>query len=388
MKLVKNKETCCGCGACKYKCPVDAITMREDEKGFIYPFIDENKCINCGLCTKICPFELPSDSSPVACYASANLDDDQKYKSTSGGVFAAIATNFIMTGGVVCGASLKVIKGKVNVKHVLVNNLHDLEFLQGSKYVKSSLDDVLPEIKKMLKKNIKVLFSGTPCQVAAIKKLFTKYDNILYTIDIICHGTPSEKFLNDYLKLISKNELLDLKFRDKQFGWSLKGIASYRNSIRIITPNNSSYYYLFLKGEIYQDSCYKCPYTSKNRVGDLTIGDYWGIQKYNPELIIENNGPFNTIEGVSCLLENTSKGSELIQKSKDTLTVRKIEYENLLHINTQLREPSKNSNVRDRVFNTYEKNGYIGVELIFISEKIKRKLNRIIKRMKNNVTTK
>ena len=201
-----GKDKCCGCNACEFVCPKDAISMVRDEYGFRYPKIDEDKCISCGLCEKICAFQDKQTKVTKQTYASINLNSEQKGKSSSGGIFAALAEQFIRNGGYVCGSEFKVSNNNANISHCVINSVEDICRLQGSKYVQSNLD-CLSEINELLKKNKKILFSGTPCQVAQIQKLFKKYSDQLYTIDIICHGVPNQKWFNEYLKIIlHKNE--------------------------------------------------------------------------------------------------------------------------------------------------------------------------------------
>ena len=368
--LYAATQKCCGCGACAVVCPKNAITMKLDDRGFRYPSVDNELCVGCGMCIKACAFGKSQKFQPKECYAGANENIVQRKMSTSAGIFSAVATAFLNNGGVVCGAAMDIVNGQADVRHIMIGTIEELPRLQGSKYVQSSAEGCYPAIKSSLEEGKKVLFSGTPCQVAAVKNIFVKYAANLFTIDIICHGVPSQKFFNDYLAYIGKKSMktvAEYQFRNKRRGWGLDGSIKFvgDNQERYFKPEEESYYKLFLNGETYRDSCYACPYAKQQRVGDLTIGDYWGAQKFSPELMAENGGPFNSDEGVSCILENTVAGRELLALAQEYLTVRKISIDKVLIINSQLREPASHTGMRDKVFSKYKKLGYEGVAQMY-----------------------
>ena len=202
--LFNKNADCCGCGACRNVCPTDSITMKEDEYGFIYPIIDEEKCINCYRCVNTCAFQNTQEHQiPIFNYVAYERDDALLYKSASGGIFASIAKQFINEGGVVFGCSMEMEDGILSTKHVGVDKLEDLYKLQGSKYVQSDTGNIYREVLRELKNNRYVLFSGTPCQVAALKHMI-KGDiaKNLITIDLICHGVPSSNLFKSYIKYI------------------------------------------------------------------------------------------------------------------------------------------------------------------------------------------
>ncbi|HHD2595319.1 TPA: Coenzyme F420 hydrogenase/dehydrogenase, beta subunit C-terminal domain [Clostridium perfringens] len=371
--VYKEKKLCCGCGLCASICPKEAITMNIDENGFKYPYIDMDKCIECGLCVNSCKFGLKDNFYESKCYAGVNKNTEQRKLSTSAGIFSAIATTFIKEGNVVCGATMEMQNGVADVKHIVIDSIMDLPKLQGSKYVQSNFENCYEDLKKALNLRKKVLISGTPCQINNVKYVFKKYIDQLYTIDIICHGVPSIRFFNDYLQYIQNKKnikITDFTFRNKKFGWDLIGTYKYiksngeQNEVSFY-PGDSSYYKLFLDGEIYRESCYQCPYACQNRISDLTIGDYWGIEKYSPELMIENGGPFDCKQGVSCVLGNTRRGKEMIDLSIETLELREINIDKVLKINKQLCEPAKFSSKRNKVFSKYEIGKYSEVEKLY-----------------------
>lgn len=362
-----KKNACCGCGACATVCPKDAISLVEDKYGFVYPKIDESVCINCGTCKKVCVFSIKKKSDLCICYACVNQDDNQIMKSASGGVFAAIASEFLKTGGFVCGASVKIENGVITVEHEIINKLDDLSKLQGSKYVQSNTMSAFRDIKNLLKKGERVLFSGTPCQVDAVKSLYRKYiGKSLFTIDIICHGVPSQKFLNGYLCEYQKRlgkQLTYIDFRNKKYGWGKTGIAKFGNKEMLITPENSSYYSFFMESEISRENCYLCPYANLNRVGDLTVGDYWGVTEFSRDLIEKNN--LSEEKGISCLIVNNKNGRELLKKFSGNILLLQIDVLKATIYNTQLREPARHTSKRKWIMETFADKGYAPIEKVF-----------------------
>lgn len=389
-KVYLSKDKCCGCALCQNVCPKSAIKMIPDKYGYTYPVIDQNKCIDCGLCRKNCIFINHDLNQVKETYAAKNINKDELLKSSSGGIFSAIADAFISNDGYVCGAVMNFENGNVNIKHEIINSLDELYKLQGSKYVQSDISDVLVEVKNKLKDGKDVLFSGTPCQVAAVKQLTKRIKNgRLYTIDIICHGVPNRQFFSDYLTNTNKDSnrtIMKFYFRDKEYGWGLDGnqfIKTKSNEIekKKITLDNSSYYKYFLQGETYRESCYKCPFARDQRVGDITIGDYWGVQDYSPELMKENGGNFSSFDGISCLLINTNNGHELIDKFGINVHKENVDYDKIKIVNTQLTEPARHTKLRNKLLDAYIKKGYAGVEKIYKRQSNWHRLKQLIKKI-------
>ena len=217
VQVYASKNNCCGCGGCVSVCPRNAISMQEDKNGFIYPVIDQKNCIDCKLCSKQCAYTKKMEAStPIATYAAASKDEVTLHKSASGGIFTELAKHFLNDGCVV-GAATHYYKEELKVSHIIVDTADRLSFVQGSKYVQSELS-CYEDIRRILEAGKKCLFSGTPCQVAEVKRVFKKYSDLLYTVDIICHGVPNQKFFNSYLnELKKKDELVSFFFRDKEF---------------------------------------------------------------------------------------------------------------------------------------------------------------------------
>lgn len=366
--LFEEKTQCCGCGACVDICPVCAITLKEDEYGFLYPAVEEEKCIHCNQCTKVCLYKNTANThSPIEAYAGVTNNTDI-FKSASGGVFASVATEFIKNGGVVFGAVSDIKSNDLYVSHKGAKTLDELDKMLGSKYVQSDTSKVFSTVENELKNDSKVLFSGTPCQVAALKNYLHKdYEN-LFTVDLICHGVPSQKFFNDYLhNNTSENEKIkNFVFRDKSkgivFTSKLVTETNSKTKIRYIHQGTSSFYYNFLKGSIYRESCYECKFACKDRVGDITIGDFWGA-KANQKEIIDSN--FDPEKGISCILVNTNNGKRLIEQYANKLHTKETTFNIIAMENEQLKNPSKPSQNRQALLDLYKVNGYTAVEKNF-----------------------
>ena len=383
-----KKTECYGCSACVYSCPFGAITMEQDREGFRYPVVDEEKCTGCGKCRKICPSICPKDMSnaPEPESYAVWAEDNVRRDSSSGGFFTVLARSVFAQGGVVCGV---VTDEDFKVFHTVATNEKEFVPMRGSKYVQSDLRDIFPKVKEFLGKGKKVLFTGTPCQVAAIKRCTRgKFEENLFMIDIICHGVPSLKFFNDYLQVEKTKKKMDIQkfiFRDKKYGWGKKGsicgIKKGNTVTELVNSRTSSYYSLFNDGEVFRDCCYKCPFAQEKRVGDLTIGDYWGVEKFSPEVMEENGGDFSKKNGVSCLMINTDKGKEMLACYGENIRKIPVDIEKIKIINTQLNHPVKHTYLRDIIFKVYTQNGYKGVEKIYRKQLVIRKVKSGLKRV-------
>ncbi len=369
-----NKNECCACEACVAICRKNAITLQKDEQGYLYPVINDESCINCGLCNTVC---LYSDKSLLNraeyVYAATTQNLKTAFESASGGVFAEIARQVISNGGIVFGAAMVQEDNTLVTKHIAITTKSELHFLQGSKYVQSRIGSAYKAVEKALKSNVEVLFSGTPCQVSGLKGYLRKEYANLITVDIICHGVPNEQFFQDYLSMIMKQKkgvIKSFKFRDKTKGWGLTAKYDYaKKSGKIKTAlipfRASSYYDMFINGETYRENCYSCPFACKERVGDLTLGDFWGIKKQHPELMIFAGGVYSEDIGISCVLVNTEKGKYMIERISKQLYMNQSTIEKVAAENHQLICPTSRPRTRDEIMDLYANAGYEAVEKYF-----------------------
>lgn len=308
MMSICEKNHCTGCFACKNICPKDAIFTVMDELGKTIPKIDENLCVKCGLCEKVCPINIPiSFSYPKAVYAAWSKDKNDRDLSSSGGLATVFAKTTVDENGIVFGAA----SFEQSVKHISVNSVEKIEMLRGSKYVQSDIGYTFREAKTFLDEGKKVLFVGTPCQIAGLKNFLGKDFSNLTTVDIICHGTPPFSYLDEYLSTISKKAKLwdKVTFRGK---YNFFLTAYNDEKILYQNPQNLDLYFkAFLSGLTYRDNCYECIYASHKRISDITVADFWGLDKSSLK---------NAYDGrISLVMVNTDKGVDLFKKISDKI---------------------------------------------------------------------
>lgn len=379
--VLKEMDKCSGCGLCETVCPAQAIKMEYDKSGFIYPVIQKEKCIDCGLCERKCVVKTVSVEYPRTCYAGVHLDEKIRAKSSSGGMFAALAEYTLEQGGVVFGAAV-VPKGKiVTVKHIMIKNKEELKKLQGSKYVQSDIRECYTNVKQQLSEGKKVLFSGTPCQVAAMKNYLGKeYDDLLL-VDLVCHGTPSilhwEKSIEE--KLQKDEKVFAVSFRGKE-GYMQGEIEFKTEADRIRKENysfrNDSYYSMFLNADSYREGCYQCQYARPERDGDITIGDFWGFEKAYDRAQIEKDAKISLEEGNSLIAVNTEKGLSICNKlNGEKMWLYAADYEEAVKYNPQLSQSSKKGKNRALFLTLYKIGGW---KLVSTYGNIKMKLRKII----------
>lgn len=304
---ITKKQNCSGCYACKNICPKQCIDMREDNEGFWYPQVDKDKCINCGLCEKICPIINNKERvNEIKAYACINKDEKIRAKSSSGGIYTLLAECIINNGGVVFGARFD---EELNLVHSYTDNIQGLEQFRGSKYLQSRIGQSYKKAKEFLEKDIKVLFSGTPCQISGLLSYLSKeYENLI-CIDIICHGVPSPKVFKLYRDELEKkygSTTQRIDFRCKDYGWKLFCVLlSFNNNTQYMKDlNNDVYMNGFLQNLYLRPSCYECKSKTLNRLSDITIADFWGIQNIASEL--------DDDKGTSLVLVNSNKGKKYL----------------------------------------------------------------------------
>lgn len=379
---IDNKTKCCGCQACYNICPKDAIKMVADEKGFKYPKVNKDKCINCGLCEKVCPIlnNKNIENEPKA-YACINKDEEIRKQSTSGGIFTLLATSIINEGGVVFGACFD---ENFGVHHTYCETVEELAKYRSSKYLQSDIGLSYKKAKEFLDQGRKVLFTGTPCQIEALRNYLGKqYDN-LYLQDIICHGVPSPLVWDKYRlyreeKANAKTKSMSFRSK-KNTTWSSYNIDIEfdDNSSYVINHNDDVYMKAFLKHLSLRESCTDCKFKKNNRLSDITLADFWGIKNVKPKL---DDG-----KGTSLVVVNSKKGQDLMDKIKDSMICEEVEFEKAISGNPSFNTTSRANPNSDKFFSELEE-GQDFVDIVnqclpkaHITKKIKRLLRKIINR--------
>lgn len=357
----KRSEGCTGCGACAYVCPTGAIAMVEDDCGFEYPGVDESKCVNCGRCLRACHMNISAAlkrDEPLACFGAIDKDAESLRRSASGGVAAALSRLAVEEGGAVYGC----VADREDVHHERLADQESLSRAQGSKYVQSDLSRTYAPLEADLKAGRDVLFVGTPCQCAAMRTLFGKHEN-LTTVDLVCEGVPSRRMYKDFLDDLERErgeKVTDFRFRNKRGGWSTKNAVVLGEGGRILDKQPHSYYYyyyyLFTRALILRDSCYECPYACANRVGDVTIGDFWGVETAGL-----GYGLKDFKSGVSCALVNSERGREGLCAAQ--LELKSSDRDTIVCSNGCLEKASSaRKELRERVLDAYVVAGADGMK--------------------------
>ena len=319
-----DKFNCYGCTACANICPKNAISMVEDEEGFIYPKVDENKCIKCRLCEKVCIYknkEIENMHENKTVYAVYSKNEEIRQNSTSGGAFTGLYTNIINKNGYVVG-----VKYDENMRAVydIANTLEECAKFRGSKYVRADSRDIYAKIKEKLQEGKPVLASGTPCFIAGLKAYLGKDYSNLITMDMICHGTPSPKIFNKYVHELEEqynSKIKDFKFRDKLNGWQTATARIEFENGKVISRllKQNSYGSAFFKSLTYRPSCYNCEFVKDNTMGDLTVADFWATRVKYKEM--DDN------KGISMIIINTEKGKKIFEDIKSDYNCTQIPYE-------------------------------------------------------------
>ena len=355
-QLYESKYDCCGCSACYAICPVKAIYFIVDDEGFQYPYVNQDMCINCRKCESVCPLKLKQkDSNPLHIYAAKNKNELIRKNSSSGGIFSLLADFIESSGGVIYGAAFD---EKYAVKHMRAETAAEWKKFCGSKYVQSDLNDVFLQIRADLKTGREVLFSGTPCQIDGLKQ-YLKHEKVsldhLLTCDIVCHGVPSPLIWKEYLEYLqnaSDREIESVSFRDKEkLGWHNSTLTikdKEQCTILTETQRDNYYFQLFLCHEILRPVCHKCRYSNFSRPGDITLGDFWGIEK--------NFKQFDDDKGVSLVMVNTEMGERVWKVIQNNAEYFEVSQEQCIQPN--LERPSEQGVGRKRFWHWYKKYGF------------------------------
>jgi hypothetical protein len=363
-RKICKKTDCVGCQVCANVCPKNAITMVKNEEGFLYPKIDLKKCINCGLCRKKCcrNIENIQQTKALECYAAKSKEKDILQSSSSGGVFYYLAKEILTHQGIVYGATISSLK----VEHIRIDNVNDIKKIQGSKYSQSNVKTIFNDVKKDLGENKKVLFSGTPCQILALKTYLAKEYPKLYTVSVICHGVINDNIVEKRVKEIEKNfetEIEEINFKSKVNGWDVASIEYKTKRI------NKAYKFaddpmmsLFVDNYILRESCYDCPSKGKNNVADIILGDYWGIYHVHPE--------FFDKKGTSAVIINSEKGSKLFKKVKNKFLLQETKYKSIEEYNQALKTSVKRPIERNIIFSEINENTFKLLEQAYNTQKL------------------
>lgn len=366
---ISNPADCCGCTACESICAHNAIKMKADQLGFLYPQIDDSACVDCGLCNKVCMFKeeyQPIDSyEQPEVYGVRHIDEEELAKSQSGAAFWAFAEYLLEEGYIIYGVGYD---KNLRVIHKRVENKTECQELRGSKYTQSDLRGIFREIKKNLQSGEKNLFVGTPCQVAGLKSYIPKrlQDNLL-TIDLVCHAVPSPKVWEEYVKWIENkynDKVVATNFRNKKFGWhSCKETFLLQRTQKEIIRSTFRFFFFFAHLSV-RKSCANCKFTNLRRPADLTIGDFWGWEKHFSE--------WNDNKGVSLLLLNTERGKQLFENVKES-KLQSIRSNTVDCLQPQLSKPIEITGNQEKFTRDFIKCGfeYVGKKYGDLSYKFK-----------------
>lgn len=333
-----KEENCCGCSSCAQSCPKTCITMQENERGFLVPIVNMDICIRCGLCLKVCPeIDQPHFNPPISAYAAISKVKSVVYGSTSGGVFTVISEFIIKQKGIVYGCGWN---DDLSTKHIRVKSINDLNKIQKSKYIQSDIQRSYLNVEQDLKKGKKVLFSGTACQVAGLRKFLRKSYTELLTIEVACHGVPSPGLFRMYIGWIEKKykkKVITFQFRNKvkhKKGEHYKLYIKFKDGTeKYIMVDDDPYYSSFLKGKTLRKTCYECKYKSYNRVGDIMLSDFWGIEKEHPSFPAQN--------GASAIIITSIKGQIIFNSIRNNLIIEKSSYDRIVSHNHSLQMSAK-----------------------------------------------
>ena len=364
MIKITNLVDCCGCASCVQVCPKKCISFKEDKQGFRYPFVNNSLCIDCGRCEKVCPiYKDHLVKTPIVVYAAKNKNEVIRRASSSGGIFSILAEQVITDGGVVFGAKFD---ENWEVVHDYTETIDGLAAFRGSKYLQSRIEDNYKKVKVFLQNGRKVLFSGTPCQIAGLKSFLQKdYDNLV-CVDFVCHGVPSPKVWRKYIfEIAKKNErnllsrfffsncrslVKGINFRDKSSGWKkfsltfsfseTSGKIEKNSLIKSVVFSQDAFMKAFLKNIILRPSCYGCRFREGKSESDITLGDFWGIDKLKPE--------FDDDLGVSLVMINSSKGYSFLPTTE--LTHIRMTYDDAKKHNSSIYKSSQEHSMRNYFF--------------------------------------
>lgn len=360
MISVEEKSRCCGCSACSQRCPQKCIKMMPDNEGFLYPLIDSSRCIGCGLCEKVCPFMFHEhEHDPLKVIAAKCFNENVRKKSSSGGVFTVIAESILKDGGIVFGVRWN---SEWEAEHAYTETLEGLNFFRSSKYVQSKIENSYKQAEIFLKLGRKVLFSGTPCQIAGLKTyLINDYDNLL-TVECVCHSVPSpfvwKQYLFDFLHKNGKckEDLLSINFRNKDTGWARYSFRALFKDGTTISVSHDVFPWMkgFINGLYTRPSCRECHVKYKNSMSDITLGDLWGINELIPD--------HNDDKGCNSVIVHTKKALDFINNLQFDI-LADLDIKTIIRYNPAISRSSRESS-RKKVFYKLLEEGYSVISII------------------------
>ena len=376
--VVGREEDCSGCHACFNACPVQAIEMRPDENGFLYPVILHDKCIQCNKCKKVCPtLHKPTDFTLQMAYGCYANKKEEHASSSSGGVFSVLARMVLSMNGIVCGA---VYDEKLAVCHHIIDSEDELYRLKETKYVQSRIGDVYKSIENALVQQRVVLFSGTPCQVSGLKGYLGKEFEKLICVDLICHGVPSPEVWQRYLKEIAgEKQIVRVTFRNKTQGISKITLDYHLDDGSVVKENYSDSLYMkgFIQNLFVRPSCFNCKYKGIKRCSDMTIGDFWSIKEYHPEFFHES--------GVSAVIVHSEKGKLWFDRAKVGLCVVQATSKEIACWNESLLTPAIKNPRSNTFFECWNEQELLGLIKQLTENSKKEEQRTILSRLKNGI---
>lgn len=379
MICIEEKKNCTGCHACYSICPTKAIVMNRDAEGFLYPAVNEALCVNCRKCEKVCPILSPkkADDRRVnpAAYAAQTKDEQTRRNSSSGGIFTELATCVLRQGGAVFGAAFN---EDFSVSHICIETEAELEKLRGSKYVQSTIGMAYEEARRKLQTGSPVLFTGTLCQIGGLYRFLGKdYDN-LYTQDIICHGVPSPMVWQKYVGF--REEAVSAKlnrvfFRHKKYSWKAYCVQFEFSNHSKYTQKASDDLYMrsFLRNLCLRPSCYHCAFKTQNRVSDITLADFWGIEKMCPSL--------DDDRGTSLVIVHSKKGRTLFEKISNNVVCREVDLDEAVKYNASMTKSAPMSGNRDAFMQCTREKGFQQAAKRYLGVPLMSRVKNIVKAM-------
>lgn len=369
-----DKKHCCGCTACLNICPKSIISMREDEEGFLYPHINEDLCVNCGLCKKVCDFQkrehlIEKPDYPLV-YAAKIKDETVRLSSTSGGAFTAFSDWILDNNGIVFG-----VKFDENLTAITsyAETVEERDKFRGSKYMQSELGNSFNEVRNFLKQDKIVMFSGTPCQTAALQNYCKDIDTKnLYLCDLVCHGVPPQSLFKECVKFLEKK--IGKKITEYYCRYKSNDVNWSHTEAQVDKDGNYYYYYyrdIYYSHNALRPSCYNCKYTNFDRRSDITIADYWGIENFMPD--------FYDNKGVSLIIINSDKGRNWLNNIKNQFDLRESNKQDCSFKNGHLMAPPISPREREKFWIDYKTKGFAFLAKKYGNDNLKYKTKNCLK---------